>query len=69
MKLMMKHYKILNSLMIPNLDDGSANEIEIDKFESCEIDLNKFKETLFPKVEEEKQKIENQFRKAILYAI
>ena len=54
---------------ISNLDDGSDNEIEIDKFESCEIDLNTFKETLFPKVEEEKQKIENQFCKAILYAL
>ena len=52
---------------ISNLDDGSDNEIEIDQFESCEIDLNKFKETLFPKAEEEKQKIENQFCKAILY--
>ena len=51
---------------ISNLDDGSDNEIEIDKFENCEIDLNKFKETPFPKVEEEKQKIENQFCKAIL---
>ena len=38
-----------------NLDDGSDNEIEIDQLESCEIDLNKFKETLFPKVEEEKK--------------
>ena len=52
-----------------NLDDGSDNETEIDQFESSEIDLNKFKETLFPKVEEEKQKIENQFCKAILYAL
>ena len=54
---------------ISNLDDGSDNEIETDQFESCEIDLNKFKETLFPKVEEEKQNIENQFCKAILYAL
>ena len=54
---------------ISNVDDGSDNEIEIDQFESCEIDLNKFKETLFPKFEEEKQKIENQFCEAILYAL
>ena len=53
---------------ISNLDDRSDNEIEIDQFENCEIDLNKFKETLFRKVDEEKQKIENQFCKAILYA-
>ena len=45
------------------------NEIEIDEFESYEIDLNKFKETLFPKVDEEKKKIENQFCKAVLYAL
>ena len=54
---------------ISNLDDGSDDEIEIDQFQSCEIDLNQFKETLFPKVEEEKQKIENQFSKAILCAL
>ena len=54
---------------ISNLDDGSDNDIEIDQFESCEIDLKKFRVTLFPKVDEEKQKIENQFCKAILYAL
>ena len=54
---------------ISNLDDGSDNEIEIDQLENCEIDLNKCKETLSPKIEEEKQKIENQFCKAILYAL
>ena len=48
---------------------SSNNEIKIDEFESYETDLNKFKETLFPKVDEEKQKIENQFRKAALYAL
>ena len=54
---------------ISNLDDRSDNEIEIDQFENCEIDLNKFKETLLPKADEEKQKIESQFCKAILYAL
>ena len=54
---------------ISNLDDGSDNDIEIDQFESCEIDLKKFRVILFPKVDEEKQKIENQFCKAILYAL
>ena len=54
---------------ISNLDDGPDNEIEIGQFESCETHLNKFKETLFPNVEEEKQKIENQFCEAIVYAL
>ena len=54
---------------ISNLHDGSENEIEIDEFQNSEIDLTKFKETLFPRVDEQQQKIENQFCRALLYAL
>ena len=54
---------------ISNLNDGSDNETEVDEFEDSEIDLTKFKETLFPRVDEHQQKIENQFCKALLYAL
>lgn len=49
---------------ISNLCDGSDYEAKIVDFKESEIDLTKFKETLFPRVENE-----NQFYKAILYAI
>ena len=54
---------------ISNLHDGSDNEIEINESENSEIDLTKFKETLFPRVDEQQQKIENQFCKGLLYAL
>ena len=54
---------------ISNLHDGSENEIEIDEFQNSEIDLTKFKETLFPRVDEQQQKIENQFCRALLYPL
>ena len=55
---------------ISNLHDGSDNEIEVDELGNSEIDLKKFKETLFPRVDEQQQKkIENQFCKAVLYAL
>ena len=41
---------------ISNIHDGSDNEIEIDEYENSEIDLTKFKETLFPRVDEQQQK-------------
>ena len=41
---------------ISNLHDGSDNETEINEFENSEIDLTKFKETLFPRVDEQQQK-------------
>ena len=44
--------------------DGSDYEAKIVDFKESEIDLTKFKETLFPRVENE-----NQFYKATLYAI
>ena len=54
---------------ISNIHDGSDNEIEIDEYENSEIDLTKFKETLFPRVDEQQQKIENQFCRPVLYAL
>ena len=51
---------------ISNLCDGSDSEIQIDEFQSSEIDITKFKETLFPRVDEAQ---ENQFCKGILYAL
>ena len=54
---------------ISNLCDGSENEAEIDNFKNFEMDIQKFKDTLFPRVDAENEKIENQFCKAILYAL
>ena len=54
---------------ISNLCDGSDGEIEIEEFKNVEIDITKFKETLFPRVDQEQEKVENQFCKAILYAL
>ena len=36
---------------ISNLCDGSDSEIQIDEFENSEIDITKFKDTLFPRVD------------------
>ena len=52
---------------VSNLCDGSDGEIETDEFKNFEIDITKFKETLFPRVDQEQEKVENQFCKAILY--
>ena len=52
-----------------NLCDGSDSEIQIDEFQSSEIDITKFKETFFPRVDEAQEKVENQFCEAILYAL
>ena len=55
---------------VSNLCDGSDNEIEVDEFQNSEIDITKFKETLFPRVDDEQQeKTENQFCRALLYAL
>ena len=54
---------------ISNLCDGSENEAEIDNFKNFEMDIQKFKDTLFPRVDAENEKIENQFCKTILYAL
>ena len=54
---------------ISYLCDGSDGEIEIEEFKNVEIDITKFKETLFPRVDQEQEKVENQFCKTILYAL
>ena len=55
---------------VSNLCDSEGNyEPEIDDFKESNVDIEKIEETLFPKVEEKHQKIENQLCKVILYAI
>ena len=54
---------------ISNLFDASDSEIQIDEFQSSETDITKFKETLFPRVDEAQEKVENEFCKVILYAL
>ena len=51
---------------ISNLSKGSEDESEIDNFKNFEVDIEKFKETLFPRVDVEDQKDHNQFSCAIL---
>ena len=53
---------------VSNLREGDY-EPEIDDFKESNADIEKFEETLFPKVEETHQKIQNQFCKVILYEI
>ena len=52
-----------------NFCDGPEYKAEIDDFKNFEIDIQKFKYPLFPRVDAENEKIENQFCKAILYAL
>ena len=54
---------------ISNLRDGSEDEIEIDDFKNFELDIKKFNESLFPRVDNENEKAENQFCKVVLYAL
>ena len=54
---------------ISNLCDGSEDEIEIDDFKNFELDIKKFNESLFPRVDNENEKAENQFCKVVLYAL
>ena len=50
--------------------DDFDTESEVDEFKNSEIDITKFKAPLFPRVDDETpEKIENQFCKAVLYAI
>ena len=44
---------------ILDLCDGSDSESQIDDFKDSEIDVTKFKATLFPRVEELREKFEN----------
>ena len=54
---------------ISNLCDGSEDEIEIDDFKNFELEIKKFNESLFPRVDNENEKAENQFCKLVLYAL
>ena len=54
---------------ISNLCEGSEDESEIGNFKSFEADIEKFKETLFPRFDIEDQKVYNQFSCATLYAL
>ena len=54
---------------ISNLCDRSDSDIQIDEFKNSEIDITKFKDSLFPRVDEAQEKVENQFCKAVLYAL
>ena len=54
---------------ISNLCAGSEQESEIDNFNNVEVDIKKFNETLFPRVDVEDEKVHNQFSCAILYAL
>ena len=58
----MKRLKTLNSFKeILNLCDGSDSEIQIDEFQSSEIDITKFKEPVFPRVDEAQEKVVKQY--------
>ena len=55
---------------ISNLCYGSEEEkLEIDDFKNFEVDIEKFEETLFPRVDVEVQKIQNQICYTILSAL
>ena len=54
---------------ISNLCASSEEESEIDNFNNVEVDIKKFNETLFPRVDVEDEKVHNQFSCAILYAL
>ena len=54
---------------ISNLCQGSGEEAEIDNFKNFEVDIKTFNESLFPKVDVDHEKVNNQFCNAILYAL
>ena len=54
---------------ISNLCEGSEEESEIDNFKNFEVNIGKFNERLFPRVDDEHEKIHNQFSSAISYAL
>ena len=54
---------------ISNLYEVSKEELEIDNFTNFEVDIEKFNESLFPRVDVEHEKVHNQFSRAILYAL
>ena len=54
---------------ISNLCEVSKEELEIDNFTNFEVDIEKFNESLFPRIDVEHEKVHNQFSRAILYAL
>ena len=54
---------------ISNLCEGSEEEAEIDDFKNFEFNIKKFNESLFPRVDADHEKVQNQFCNAILYAL
>ena len=54
---------------ISNLSEGSEKESEIDNYKDFEVDIEKFNETLFPRVDAKDEKVHNQFSCAILYGL
>ena len=52
-----------------NLCYDSEEDLEIDDFKNSEVDIEKFEDTLFPKVDKESQKVHNQICYTILYAL
>ena len=54
---------------ISNLCEGSEEEPEIYNFKNFEVNIEKFNERLFPRVDNEHEKIHNQFSSAILCAL
>ena len=54
---------------ISNLCGGSDSETQIDEFKNSEVDITKFKNTLFPRVDKAQENVENEFCKTILYAL
>ena len=46
---------------LSNLCEGSEEESEIDNYKNFEVDIKKFNEALFPRVDAEDQEVHNQF--------
>ena len=54
---------------IPNLNEGSEEEAEIEDSKNFDVDIKKFNESLFPRVDVDHEKVNNQFCNAILYVL
>ena len=49
--------------------DESEDEIKIDDFKNFELGIKEFNESLFPRVDNENEKVEKKFCKVVLYAL
>ena len=49
--------------------DESEDEIKIDDFKNFELGIKTFNESLFPRVDNENEKVESKFCKVVLYAL